>query len=58
MRAGTLIEYRLRLHGLPVDWLTRIEEWEPGRRFVDSSSPGPTGCGTTRTPSRSATAAP
>ena len=35
MDAGTLIKYRLRLHGLPVRWLTRIEAWEPGRRLVD-----------------------
>jgi ligand-binding SRPBCC domain-containing protein len=41
MRAGTLIEYRLRLHGLRVDWLTRIEEWEPGVRFVDQQLVGP-----------------
>jgi ligand-binding SRPBCC domain-containing protein len=41
MRAGTLIEYRLALHGLPVSWLTRIEEWEPGVRFVDMQLQGP-----------------
>jgi ligand-binding SRPBCC domain-containing protein len=41
MRAGALIEYRLRLHGLRVDWLTRIEEWEPGVRFVDQQLVGP-----------------
>jgi ligand-binding SRPBCC domain-containing protein len=41
MRAGTLIEYRLRLRGLPVRWLTRIEVWEPGRRFVDRQVNGP-----------------
>ena len=41
MRAGTLIEYRLRLHGIRVDWLTRIEEWEPGVRFVDTQLAGP-----------------
>ena len=41
MRAGTLIEYRLRLHGVPVSWLTRIEEWEPGMRFVDAQLTGP-----------------
>ena len=41
MRAGTEIEYRLRLHGLPVRWLTRIEVWEPGRRFVDLQLRGP-----------------
>ncbi len=41
VRAGTLIRYRLRLHGLPVDWLTRIEDWEPGIRFVDTQLSGP-----------------
>jgi ligand-binding SRPBCC domain-containing protein len=41
MRAGTVIEYRLRLHGVPVSWLTRIDEWEPGVRFVDSQLAGP-----------------
>ena len=41
MAPGTLIEYRLRLHGLRVDWLTRIEVWEPGRRFVDAQVRGP-----------------
>jgi ligand-binding SRPBCC domain-containing protein len=41
MAAGTLIAYRLRLHGLPVRWLTRIETWEPGVRFVDVQLRGP-----------------
>jgi hypothetical protein len=41
MRPGTLIEYRLRLHGVPVRWLTRIEEWERERGFVDVQVRGP-----------------
>ena len=41
MRVGTLIEYRLKLRGLPIRWLTRIEEWEPGVRFVDMQLAGP-----------------
>jgi ligand-binding SRPBCC domain-containing protein len=41
MGAGTLIEYRLTLHRLPVRWLTRIEAWEPGRLFVDRQVRGP-----------------
>jgi ligand-binding SRPBCC domain-containing protein len=41
MRPGTVIEYRLRLHRLPVNWLTRIESWLPGRRFEDRQVRGP-----------------
>ena len=41
MRVGTLIEYRLTLHRVPVAWLTRIEEWVPGERFVDAQIYGP-----------------
>ncbi len=41
MREGALIDYRLRLHGVPVRWRTRIEAWEPGRRFVDAQLSGP-----------------
>jgi ligand-binding SRPBCC domain-containing protein len=41
MRVGTLIEYRLALHRVPVSWLTRIEEWVPGERFVDQQLHGP-----------------
>lgn len=41
MAPGALIEYRLKLHGIPLRWLTRIEIWEPGRRFVDAQLEGP-----------------
>ena len=41
MRPGALIEYRLKLHGLALSWLTRIEEWVPGERFVDAQLAGP-----------------
>ena len=41
MKAGTLIEYRLKLHGVRLSWLTRIEVWEPGQRFVDRQLEGP-----------------
>jgi len=41
LRPGALIEYRLRLHGLPIAWLTRIEDWEPGVRFTDAQLAGP-----------------
>jgi ligand-binding SRPBCC domain-containing protein len=38
---GTLIDYRLRIHRMPVRWTSRIEEWEPGRGFVDRQLRGP-----------------
>jgi ligand-binding SRPBCC domain-containing protein len=41
MGVGTLIEYRLTLHRLPIRWLTRIDVWEPGVRFVDLQLRGP-----------------
>jgi len=41
MRPGALVEYRLILHRLPISWLTRIEAWEPGVRFVDAQLTGP-----------------
>jgi ligand-binding SRPBCC domain-containing protein len=41
MRAGTLLEYRLRLHGVPLRWRTRIDTWEPPHRFTDFQEKGP-----------------
>jgi len=38
---GSLIRYRLRLHGVPMRWLTRIEDWRPGSRFADLQLRGP-----------------
>jgi hypothetical protein len=43
MGRGTLIDYRLRIHGIPLRWQSRIEEWEPGRSFVDRQVHGPYG---------------
>jgi ligand-binding SRPBCC domain-containing protein len=41
MGAGTLIRYRLRVHRVPVGWLTAIREWDPPHRFVDEQLRGP-----------------
>jgi hypothetical protein len=41
MGAGTLIRYRMRVHGVPVSWLTEITAWEPPHRFVDEQREGP-----------------
>jgi ligand-binding SRPBCC domain-containing protein len=41
MKAGALIDYRLRVHGVPVRWQSEITVWDPPRRFVDEQRRGP-----------------
>ena len=41
MHAGTIIDYRIGIHGIPLPWRTEITEWEPTRRFVDVQRRGP-----------------
>jgi ligand-binding SRPBCC domain-containing protein len=41
MSVGRLIDYKLRLHGFPIRWQTRITNWEPPARFEDSQVRGP-----------------
>ena len=41
MQRGTLIDYRIRVHGIPIGWRTEIIEWNPPDRFVDVQLNGP-----------------
>lgn len=41
MAPGALIDYRLRWHGMPIRWTTRIDRWEPPMRFCDVQLQGP-----------------
>lgn len=41
MRKGARIDYRLRVHGVPLKWTSEIAAWEPPFRFVDEQVRGP-----------------
>lgn len=41
MKPGALIDYRLRVRGIPIKWRTEIEVWDPPHRFVDQQLKGP-----------------
>lgn len=41
MQAGLEIDYRIRLRGVPLAWTSRIDVWDPPRRFVDRQIAGP-----------------
>jgi ligand-binding SRPBCC domain-containing protein len=41
VRQGTLINYSLRVHGIPLRWTSEITEWEPPHHFVDLQLRGP-----------------
>jgi ligand-binding SRPBCC domain-containing protein len=41
MHPGALIDYRIRVHGIPIAWRTEICEWQPPHRFADRQVRGP-----------------
>jgi ligand-binding SRPBCC domain-containing protein len=41
MKEGATIAYALRVRGIPLRWLTEIEQWNPPHDFVDIQVKGP-----------------
>jgi ligand-binding SRPBCC domain-containing protein len=41
MRVEAFIDYRLRVHGLPLRWRSEITAWDPPHLFVDEQRRGP-----------------
>ena len=41
MKVGALIDYRLKIRGIPLRWRTEITAWDPPHRFEDTQLKGP-----------------
>ena len=41
MKTGTIINYRIKLKGIPLKWTTEITEWDPPNKFTDTQIKGP-----------------
>ncbi len=41
MAEGVLIDYSLKIHGMPLQWKSEITVWDPPCCFVDEQRRGP-----------------
>jgi ligand-binding SRPBCC domain-containing protein len=41
MKEDAHLSYSLRVRGFPIEWLTRIERWNPPSEFIDVQEKGP-----------------
>ena len=41
IKKGALIDYKIKINGIPFKWRTEISEWELNKRFIDRQIKGP-----------------
>lgn len=41
LQKGSLIDYKLKIHGVPTTWQTEIVDWQPNIQFIDTQRKGP-----------------
>ncbi len=41
MQKGTIIDYKIKISGIPFKWRTHIKTWEPLHYFIDEQVKGP-----------------
>lgn len=41
IQKGSLIDYKLKVHGVPISWRTHIDSWNPPYTFSDTQTKGP-----------------
>lgn len=41
IKKNTIIDYKLKIHGVPAKWQTQIIEWLPNQKFIDFQNKGP-----------------
>ncbi len=41
IQEGTIIEYKLKIHGVPTTWKSQIREWKPPTQFADQAVKSP-----------------
>lgn len=41
IQKGTLIDYQLKLHGIPFKWKTHIKDFQQNKMFIDEQIKGP-----------------
>lgn len=41
MKKGTVIDYKIKLNGIPFNWRTEITKWDPPHCFEDTQIKGP-----------------